>query len=69
MRNQPTPEMEEENAFYAWTKQCLAEHIVECCKGADFVGEKQAEEIAWTYERFRLAYERHREMENKRLGK
>lgn len=69
MRSQPTPEMEAENAAYVWAKHCLGEHAAEVRKAGDMLSDKMMEEISWSYERLRIAYERHRELEKQRTGK
>ena len=68
MKPQPTPEMEAENAAYTWAKVCLREHVQEC-QEADYLSDRQWEEIAWTFERLKNAVERHNRLEAKRLGK
>lgn len=69
MRAQPTPEMEAENAAYVWARQCLAAHAAEVAKARDILSDGNWKEIAWTFERLKIAYERYRDLEKVRTGK
>lgn len=68
MRQQPTPEMEAENAAYVWVRECLNEHAKECRIAGDYLSDSQWEEIAWTFERLKTAFHRHKELETARLS-
>lgn len=66
---QPSEAMEVENAAYVFSKHCLKEHLDEVRKGIDNPTDSQWQEIEWSFERVKRAYNRHREIEKARLGK
>jgi len=69
MRAQPSPQLEAENAAYVWVGHCLNQHISECRNAVGHLSDEQWTEIAWTFERLRIAQETHQAMEKARLGK
>jgi hypothetical protein len=69
VKNQPSPELEAENAAYVWVRECLKEHAVEVAKGREYLSDTAWEEIVWTFERLKIAQERHQALEKVRLEK
>lgn len=69
MRDQPTPEMEAENAAYVWAEKCLEDHAVEVAKARNYIDASKWQEIAWTFERAKIALERHAALEAARKEK
>ena len=55
MRHQPTDEQEAVNAAYVWMRQCQTELAAEARDGT-------YDNIAWAFERYRRACDKHEEM-------
>jgi hypothetical protein len=69
MRSQPSPELEAENAAYAWAKECIREHADAVRKCAEYPTAEKWDEMAWTFERAQIAFSKHAALEGKRLGR